>query len=82
MPLVDVVNLMRLPAGAAIAQELGDPTASRAAFDYMHSYSPLQNVKPDPRRPAMLLLAGGADDRVSASQAYKFVAALQATAQR
>lgn len=81
VPLVDVVHLMRLPAGAAIAQELGDPTASRAAFDYMRSYSPLQNVKPDPRRPAMLLSPAERDDRVSASSAYKHVAALQATAQ-
>lgn len=80
VPLVDVVNLIKLPAGAAISQEIGDPTASQAAFEYMHSYSPLQNVRANERRPAMLLWPGEVDDRVSASQAYKHVAALQATA--
>jgi prolyl oligopeptidase len=80
VPLVDVVNLMKLPAGAAISQEIGDPTESQAAFEYMRSYSPLQNVQPGEHRPAMLLWPGEVDDRVSASQTYKHIATLQATA--
>jgi prolyl oligopeptidase len=81
VPLLDVVNLMRLPAGSAIAAELGDPTRDRETFDYIHAYSPLQNVRPSPHRPAVLIAPAERDERVSAAQAFKFTAALQATAQ-
>lgn len=80
IPLVDVVNLMSLPAGHAIAAELGDPTADKTSFDYIASYSPLQNVSAAPHRPAIIITPAERDSRVSPAQAYKLAAALQATA--
>jgi prolyl oligopeptidase len=80
VPLLDVVHLKRLPAGAAIAAELGDPEADRATFEYLLGYSPLQNVRRSPHRPAMLLAPAERDERVSPAQTYKFVASLQQTA--
>jgi prolyl oligopeptidase len=80
VPLLDVVHLKRLPAGAAIAAELGDPEADRDTFEYLLGYSPLQNVRRSPHRPAMLLAPAERDERVSPAQTYKFVASLQQTA--
>jgi prolyl oligopeptidase len=79
IPLVDVVHLMDMPAGSSIAAEFGDPTADRETFDYLLSYSPLQNVRHSPVRPDLLIIAGETDERAPPAWAYRYVAELQAT---
>jgi prolyl oligopeptidase len=80
VPLVDVVHLMQMPAGSSIASEFGDPTADRATFDYLLSYSPLQNIHASPARPDMLVIVGERDERAPPAWTYRYVAELQATA--
>jgi prolyl oligopeptidase len=81
IPLVDVVHLLQMPAGASIAAEFGDPTAERATFDYLLSYSPLQNVRPSPHKPDLLIVVGEKDERAPPAWAYRYVAELQAAAE-
>ena len=80
VPLVDVLHLLELPAGEAIAGELGNPVRDREVFESMLRYSPLQNVKPRSRRAAVLVVPAEHDERATPGQAYKYVAALQASA--
>jgi len=80
VPLVDVLHLHDLPAGAAMVAEFGDPRANSDDFACIRAYSPLQNVEVEPARPAILVAPAERDERVSAGQACKYVAALQATA--
>lgn len=80
VPLVDVVHLMQLPIGPAVAAELGDPEADATMFEYMLSYSPLQNVRPNENRPAVMVVAAERDDRAPPAWAYRYVATMQDTA--
>jgi prolyl oligopeptidase len=49
-----------------------------ADFAWLYAYSPLQHVRPHTRYPAVLLITGENDPRVSPWQSRKFAAALQA----
>lgn len=80
VPLVDVVHLMDSEVGSAVAAELGDPVADPAAFEVMRHYSPLQNVSASVGRPAILVVPADRDRRAPATAAYKYLAALQASA--
>jgi prolyl oligopeptidase len=47
-------------------------------FDYLKSYSPVQNVKEGVSYPATLVTTGDHDDRVVPAHSFKFAAQLQA----
>lgn len=79
VPLVDVVHLRDLPAGAALARELGDPQQDIETFSAICAYSPLQNVRASPQRPAVLVIAADRDERLPRGWTFRYVAALQAT---
>lgn len=80
VPLVDVLHLKRLPLGATMVGEFGDPDSDADAFAAMRGYSPLQNLAVLDKRPAAFIAPADKDERVPAGQAYKYVAALQALA--
>ncbi len=79
VPLVDVVHLMDTAVGGPVAMELGDPTADQSTFQYIHSYSPLQNVNAHPLRPPVLVVVGAEDERALPHFSYQYVAAMQAS---
>ncbi len=81
VPFVDVLNTMldeTLPLTVVEWEEWGNPN-EREAFDLIASYAPYENVKAQDY-PAMLLLAGWSDPRVSYWEPAKLTARLRATA--
>ena len=79
VPFVDVVNTMldpTLPLTVIEYDEWGNPN-DEAAYRYILSYSPYDNVRPQPY-PAMLITAGLNDPRVAFWEPAKFTARLRA----
>lgn len=80
VPFVDVVNTMldpSLPLTIIEYDEWGNP-ASEAAYRYILSYSPYDNIRAQ-AYPAMLVTAGLNDPRVAFWEPAKYVARLRAT---
>ena len=80
VPFVDVINTMideDLPLTPGEWPEWGNPVIDKAAFDYMLSYSPYDNVTAQ-AYPPMLVSAGLNDPRVTYWEPAKWVARLRA----
>lgn len=82
VPFVDVLTTMlddTLPLTPPEWPEWGDPIRDVAAFRRIMSYSPVDNVAAQPY-PALLVLAGVSDPRVTYWEPAKWVARLRALA--
>ena len=82
VPFVDVVTSMldeTIPLTTNEYDEWGNPTADRAAYDLMLSYSPYDNVAARPY-PALYVRTGLWDSQVQYWEPAKWVARLRATA--
>jgi oligopeptidase B len=80
VPFVDVVTTMldeTIPLTTNEFDEWGNPR-QKSFYDYMLSYSPYDNVKPQ-RYPAMLVTTGLHDSQVQYFEPAKWVAKLRAT---
>ena len=80
VPFVDVVNTIldeTLPLTPPEWKEWGNPVLDKAAFDYIYSYSPYDNVTAK-AYPAILAMGGLTDPRVTYWEPAKWVARLRA----
>lgn len=81
VPFVDVLNTMLdkdLPLTPIEWPEWGNPLEDAAAFEYIRSYSPYDNVQPK-AYPPILITAGLNDPRVTYWEPAKWTAKLRAT---
>jgi oligopeptidase B len=80
MPFVDAINTMldeSLPLTVGEFEEWGNPKV-KADYDYIKSYSPYDNIQPQPY-PAMLVTSSLNDSQVMYWEPAKYVAKLRAT---
>lgn len=72
----DMLRFHKFTIGWAWQAEYGSPD-NPEDFKTLLSYSPLHNVKPGSKFPAVMVLTGDHDDRVFPAHSFKFAAALQ-----
>jgi len=80
LPAVGVMDMLRFhkfTIGWAWMSDYGDPE-KEADFKTALAYSPLHNVKPGTKYPAVMITTGDHDDRVVPAHSFKYAAAMQA----
>ena len=79
LPAVGVMDMLRFhlfTIGWAWKADYGS-SEDAAQFAAIYAYSPLHNLKPGTKYPAVLVTTGDHDDRVVPAHSYKYAAALQ-----
>jgi prolyl oligopeptidase len=77
VPLLDMRRYTKLSAGYSWIAEYGDPE-DPAQWEFIRTFSPYHNLKPDAAYPPVLFYTATSDDRVGPVQARKMAARMQA----
>jgi prolyl oligopeptidase len=77
VPLLDMRRYNKLLAGASWVGEYGNPDAP-AEWEFIRTFSPYHNLKPDVHYPRTLFTTSTRDDRVHPGHARKMVAKMKA----
>ena len=81
VPQVGVMDMLRyqhFTIGWAWATDYGTSSDSPEMFKALYAYSPLHNIKPGAKYPAVLVTTADHDDRVMPGHSFKYAATLQA----
>jgi prolyl oligopeptidase len=76
VPLLDMRRYTHLSAGASWIEEYGDPDKP-AEWEFIKTFSPYQNVKPNVQYPPVLFMTTTRDDRVHPGHARKMMAKMK-----
>ncbi len=77
--VMDMLHYQDFTIGRAWASDYGMATESKAMFEYIYKYSPLNNIDPKKIYPAIMVTTADHDDRVVPAHSFKYTATLQAS---
>lgn len=75
--VLDMLRYNKFTAGAGWSYDYGTAEDSKEMFEYLKSYSPVQNVRKAVCYPATMVITSDHDDRVVPAHSFKFAANLQ-----
>ncbi len=78
VPLLDMIRISKIAAGASWQGEYGDVNADPAVMAFWLKTSPYQNLKPGVAYPTPFIFTTTKDDRVGPQHARKFAARMEA----
>ena len=77
VPLLDMIRISKIAAGASWQGEYGDVNADPAVMAFWRKLSPYHNLKPDVAYPEPFIFTTTRDDRVGPQHARKFAARME-----
>ncbi|GBR38875.1 prolyl oligopeptidase [Neoasaia chiangmaiensis NBRC 101099] len=77
VPLLDMIRISKIAAGASWQGEYGDVNADPAVMAFWQKTSPYQNLKADVKYPEPFIFTTTKDDRVGPQHARKFAARME-----